>query len=536
MKQLKKTLLTLVALIALTTGAWADEATITLKCGTTEKTYDNVTLPWSTTADILKEVVTDLDFNVNINSISGGDGKVVKDGNENFAVTGTFSGEATVTVTYNTGSSATITVTAPGPAGPTVDWNNQTWSGWAESETTHTVGDITITCSGNAKAYESTGSGEPLAMEAGNNDAITFTSNGAPFASISISTADELNVAGWPYNSSTWSYEWSGEPTTSVTLSGCDIKADEIKFTFASSASAVTVDWNKTSKTGTFSMPAGNVTVSVDYFPKATADGAVTAATDVKATTDAPLVTVDATQLTGAAKLMYYASTDATAPAYDAEGWTDQVPTAEKFTEAGSVNVWYYPVGTDEGVGGATATYSDGDMNATALAVTLGAAPTYSVTFAEGIPEADKWTASPNTDVTKGETVTVTYTGKVIGVKAEKKAESTLAAALKDGAIVTITYGWGSYTTIFTYTNNGGTFSCNITGSWAGEFKSSSTLNDKSFTLSGWNEDMVGETKFSITFNAEDGTYVFNEKGSEARSFNFSLNGVDITDQLTEEK
>ena len=106
--------MTLVALFAMTTGAWADEATITLKCGTTEKTYENVTLPWSTSADILKEVITDLNFNININAISGGDGKVVKYGNENFTVTGTFSGEATVTVTYNMGSSATITVTAPG--------------------------------------------------------------------------------------------------------------------------------------------------------------------------------------------------------------------------------------------------------------------------------------------------------------------------------------------------------------------------------------------------------------------------------------
>lgn len=107
--------MTLVALFAMTTGAWADEATITLKCGTTEKTYENVTLPWSTTADILKAVVTDINFNININAISGGDGKVVKYGNENFTVTGTFSGEATVVVSYNMGSSATITVTAPGP-------------------------------------------------------------------------------------------------------------------------------------------------------------------------------------------------------------------------------------------------------------------------------------------------------------------------------------------------------------------------------------------------------------------------------------
>ena len=115
MKQISRYLLTLVALFAMTAGAWADGVTITLTSGQTVKTYEDVTLPWSTTAEILKEVVTDINFNININAISGGDGKVVKYGNENFTVTGTFSGDATVTVTYNMGSSATITVTAPGP-------------------------------------------------------------------------------------------------------------------------------------------------------------------------------------------------------------------------------------------------------------------------------------------------------------------------------------------------------------------------------------------------------------------------------------
>ena len=108
--------MTLALLITAVGGAWADEATITLKCGTTEKTYENVTLPWSTTADILKAVVTDF-FDVNIDAISGGDGKVVKYGSEQFTVTGTFSGEATVVVSWYNSSkqSATITVTAPGP-------------------------------------------------------------------------------------------------------------------------------------------------------------------------------------------------------------------------------------------------------------------------------------------------------------------------------------------------------------------------------------------------------------------------------------
>ena len=116
----KKLLSLLVLLMTAASGAWAqgETATITLKCGTTEKTYENVTLPWSTTADILKEVVTDYkNVASNIDAITGGDGKVVKYGNEQFTVNGTFSGEATVVVSWYNSSKqyATITVTAPRP-------------------------------------------------------------------------------------------------------------------------------------------------------------------------------------------------------------------------------------------------------------------------------------------------------------------------------------------------------------------------------------------------------------------------------------
>ena len=93
--------MTLALLLTAASGAWADEATITLKCGTTEKTYENVTLPWSTTGEILKAVISDYkNVASNIDAITGGDGKVVKYGNEQFKVTGTFSGEATVVVSW----------------------------------------------------------------------------------------------------------------------------------------------------------------------------------------------------------------------------------------------------------------------------------------------------------------------------------------------------------------------------------------------------------------------------------------------------
>lgn len=212
----------------------------------------------------------------------------------------------------------------------------------------------------------------------------------------------------------------------SVSIGDPGITKIEVYGTAPSASSGPEVDWNKAEKTGTFTMPGGNVTLEPEYYPQATvADGAVTAAdADARATTDDPLVKVDATKLTGAKKLMYFVSNSGTtAPAYDAEGWTDQLPTAEGFTQQGIVYVWYYPVGTDEGVDGATATYSDGDICLQSITARIAAAPTYAVTFAEGT-DANEWKAEPAAGVTKGQTVTVTYTGskKVIGVKAEKKA------------------------------------------------------------------------------------------------------------------
>ena len=262
-----------------------------------------------------------------------------------------------------------------------VYWDNQTWKGWEESVTTHTVGDITITCSGNAKAYESTSSGEPLALQAGANDAITFTSNGKPFASVAIMTDDELNVAGWTYNSSKWSYEWSGEPTTSVTLSGCNINADVIIFTFGTAEAPVTVEPGSTANTWTFAMPGSDVVLTPIYAKAAafattgTGSEAKTllpeAAEGVIAGTDAPLIkegtgilafagtSTDVTQGT-----LMYAVTPATvtvAPALT--DFSADVPTAKTVADDGAdVLVWYYIQGADAPQGEAATldnTFSD---------------------------------------------------------------------------------------------------------------------------------------------------------------------------------
>ena len=340
MKQLKKTLLTLVALLAVTTGAWADE---TLLLTIESKDYT--------------------DF---------------KDGGSK-----TFDDKVTITFTSSVR-------------------NDGDGDGWYGSAVFSSL--LTVT---GTNGYTIT--------------SCKFYTNGG-------TAATGYTVKG--ESPSVYLSEWAvfTDANKSVNIGEPGVKKIEV-YT-ASPSTGPEVAWDKDKKTGTFKMPGGNVTLEPEYYPQATvADGAVTAAdADARATTDDPLVKVDATKLTGAKKLMYFVSNSGTtAPAYDAEGWTDQLPTAEKFTEAGNVYVWYYPVGTDEGQDGATATYSDGDICLQSITARIAAAPTYAVTFAEGTEESDKWKAEPATGVTKGQTVTVTYTGskKVIGVKAEKKAAVT---------------------------------------------------------------------------------------------------------------
>lgn len=338
MKQLKKTILTLVALLAVTTGAWAaDTYTVTFAANGNTKTVENVTLPKNFQC-----------------SYSNADGEL--------------------------------------------DLILKELYGW--------TGDSDETVCANWSTPTSSDANKVVAGKNGNDHYIT------------IDNVFEGTVT------------ITGDYYVDMELTQYSL---EISIAAASSATPVDIAWDEAKKTGTFTMPGGNVTLEPEYYPQATvADGGVTAAdADARATTDDPLVKVDATKLTGAKKLMYFVSNSGTtAPAYDAEGWTDQLPTAEGFTQQGIVYVWYYPVGTDEGVDGATATYSDGDICLQSITARIAPEPTYAVTFADDTAEPTLWKAEPATGVTKGETVTVTYSGskKVIGVKAEKKEK---APALK---------------------------------------------------------------------------------------------------------
>ena len=363
MKDIKKLMMTLVALLAVTTGAWAQEETL----------LTTITLGgelWS-----LQPVYTE-------------------------------SGRATLETsgTVETG------------------WVVPEINGWQNSSPDE-IGSVTITA---AEGYEITKVVFwNYEFMVGYNDALT--DNASPFTCYLKSSHRSLNE-----NMSSDSYG--------------NIAKIEVYGTAAPSASTVEVAWTAASKTGTFKMPGGNVELEPEYYPQAALTAQPTAINDVPATTDGAIVKAGTVKnigetTTAQGTVMYYVSPtaldDAALLALAADAWTADVPTAESLAQ-GQAYVYYYVRGNDSDTD--EENFSDGDiLAANALTVTIAAAPTYAVTFADDLAEPTLWTASPNADVKKGQTVTVTYTGtkKVLGVKAEKKAAGPVTyTELKGGEVL----------------------------------------------------------------------------------------------------
>ena len=172
-----------------------------------------------------------------------------------------------------------------------------------------------------------------------------------------------------------------------------------------------------------YNMPNTNPLVEVVYAPKATATTAPEATTDdiIPGSTTA----IVSNGVASGGTLNYKTTTTNTKPT-TTEGFSTDVPTAENLTEPGTYYVWYYIQGDN--------THNDSEIfGPVTVTIPDPADAKYNVTFnTEGLDaeEAAKWSATPNTDVSEGQTVTVSYTGtrKVIGVKAGKKrAESPFA-------------------------------------------------------------------------------------------------------------
>ena len=120
----------------------------------------------------------------------------------------------------------------------------------------------------------------------------------------------------------------------------------------------------------------------------------------------------------------------------------------------------------------------------------------------------------------------------------EKGEGVTLTDALVKGAKVEIVYKWNnSLTTTFTFTNNGGTFSCTIIGDNADIFDSFLKPEGNELFFSAKNKDwFASECNLEIKFNIVKNTYKFWTVTHDIyNSFTISVNGTNITSTLTKE-
>ncbi len=273
MIQLKKTILTLVALLAVTTGAWAEDTyTITFAANGNTKTVENVTLPKT--------------FQCNYDKANGELDLILK---ELYSWTGNA---------------------------------NQTFC-----------------------------DGETTPQSSDENKVVAGSDNGDHYITINNVFEGTVTITGYYV-------------VNSVVIE----TPYSLEISIAASASGPEVAWNKAKKTGTFTMPGGNVTLAPEYYPQAALTAAPTAINDVPATTDGAIVkagtvaTIGSTA-TAQGTVMYYVSQtaldDAALLALAADKWTADVPTAEKLTK-GEAYVYYYVRGNDSDTD--EENFSDGDI------------------------------------------------------------------------------------------------------------------------------------------------------------------------------
>ena len=268
------------------------------------------------------------------------------------------------------------------------------------------------------------------------------------------------------------------------------------------------------------SMPGYDVELEVEYFPLATLATTPAAAEGVVEGTDAALLTPG----TSAEGTLAYALGTSEAPTGQ---WSDAIPTAQDL-EAGTCYVWYKVVGDAE----------HSDSQPQSIAVTIAEAPAYAVTIDDAGVDASNWQATPAEPKT-GQTVTLSYGGKkkIRSITIEKAATAPAAAiapALMDGATVVIECNCDGFVTYFTFTNNGGTYSCNITGDESDYFSASLTKQGNTLVFVAQHSDMPDSFDSTINFDTTSDTYSFAKKAEDFFYFKISVNGTDITDKLSE--
>jgi hypothetical protein len=242
----------------------------------------------------------------------------------------------------------------------------------------------------------------------------------APF--VAIMSRTQVNVSG------------SSQARYHVSVNGSMIGAEDTNNylqkieVYGTAEPPLTVEWNASTKTGTFSMPGSDVVLTPQYAPTAKWDEVETvpqqpaALEGIIAGQDAAIVTAGQS---AQGTVMYAVTTSAeAAPALTAFSAT--VPTAKDYDDAMTLYVWYYIKGADTPDGQQATeenTFNDSEISATPLKVdiltnkfdlTLKPAPVKNMTV-----------------TVAGQAKTPTDQGKVTGVKMESEVKLKAADGYK---------------------------------------------------------------------------------------------------------
>ena len=212
----------------------------------------------------------------------------------------------------------------------------------------------------------------------------------------------------------------------------------ELTFAVHEGEAPLAVDWNASTKTGTFEMPAYDVELTPLYAPVAqwakveNVDQLPTAIEGIFAGTDNAIVNAG-TVVEGQGTVMYFATTDAemtAEKAAQADGWLADVPTAEGYDGAQTVYVWYYIKGADAPQGQtATAenTFNDTEICAEPIKVEV-LSNKFDINF--NAANANTIEAGKATVTVGGTAATVTE-GKLEGVKMGSEVKMTAKEGYK---------------------------------------------------------------------------------------------------------
>ena len=277
-----------------------------------------------------------------------------------------------------------------------VEWTADTWQGWTSSTKEYTVDDITMTSTNSAYIQEITEAGDNLhsllfyVSQLDDNSTVTFSTTGDPFSRIEFTMIDDYAEDQWV--------------STKGVYLGNPVIMPKDNWTFSGKSAVWEGEATKSLTLQSCSTQVSKIT----FFKGAIPDG-VTINTDGTFTVaKTATVTLTATPAEGY-KFLYWE-----------DDQTNTNPVREVTIESGMADMTYKAVFAE---------------------------PTYNVTFADGIEEADKWTATPNTEVKKDTKVDIKYTGakKVIGVKVGKKKAAPKLLTLNVGGDYpgTLTYAEG---------------------------------------------------------------------------------------------